>query len=539
MSLAKFPAALNHSDWTKKVGPLDKGGAVAGQLKKLAGLFDDLPVKLLDAGGLDSTDAAKERAAQLDAQFGKAAKAASDLAKTVATQAKKCADEIKKDPKAKAAATFAADAADAANALIKQIADAQNAAQAELKALASKLEAKDKKPAVKKPDSKLIARKSWVKRMVAQMKSGKVAETMFTFAQNKVKKPAFAKGKPWEHPSLLNVGPRATKSSRTDATKLMPPADKFDFFFGKVGFATDGKLKGVLVFKFESPLGAKAQIKDALMFMCGYVPRFALAKATGEVLEADDGEGQDPGMTDEELLEAEGGDEVEVDEGETEETEAVEAGGATLQDFTKRLGELKPTFQAGLAGPNADKIKQGVAKAGEMANKGQVTEALAMLKQLVALAGGGAAKASPQAGKAPEGAGGVSITKLSKARLDWATVRGDALRGIEQLSRRIEDEFRNEADQRAQVAEATKKLRGLATQLKDDLETQLDLVLNAADAAARTAQARAAKASLTEVLRMVVTDPLMKELDGNELMPDLQIVKPMQEKLREIAAALG
>jgi hypothetical protein len=550
MSLAKLPTALQVAEWTKKVGPLDKGGAIAAQLKKLAGQYDDLPVKLLDADGLDSADEVNDRAAQLEAQFAKAAKAVGDQAKTVGAQAKKLADEIKKDPKAKVAATAAADAADAANTLIKQINDAVTSAQAELKALAAKL---SKKPApgaggAKKPSSKLVARKAWVKRMVAQMKSGKVPETMFTFAQNKLRKPAYAKGKPWEHPSLLNMGPRATKSTRSDSGKLMPPADKFDFFWGKIGFGTDGKLKGALVFKFESPLAAKGPLKDALMFHCGYVPRFVLAKGNGEVVEADDGEGQDPGLTDEELLEAEGGDEVEADEAEAEAEEAPTKAGGSVQDFTKRLGDMKPAIQAAIAagGPNADKIKQAVGKAGEMAGKGLAGEALALLDQIARLVGV-PPKAPPQPGqaagtvppKAPPESGGFSVAKLSKARLDWVTVRGEALRGIEQLAKRVEDEYRNEADQQGQVIEATKKLRGLAAQLKGDLETQLDKVLNAADAAARSAELRAAKTNLTEVLRVVATDPLMKELDGNELMPGLQIVKPMQDKLREIAAALG
>lgn len=550
MSLAKLPPALQPAEWAKKVGPIDKGGAIAAQLKKLAGQYDELPVKLLEADGLDSADEVDERATQFEAQFAKAAKAVCDLARTTGAQAKKLADEIKKDPKVKVAATAAADAADAANTLIKQINEAVTSTQAELKTLAAKLSKKPAPGGAKKPSSKLVARKAWVKRMVAQMKSGKVPETLFTFAQNKLRKPAFAKGKPWEHPSLFNMGPRATKSTRSDSGKLMPPADKFDFFWGKVGFGTEGKLKGALVLRFESPLAAKGPLKDALMFQCGYVPRFVLAKGNGEVVEADDGEGEDPGLSAEELLEAEGGDEVEADEGEAEETTA-ESGGS-VQDVTKRLADMKGAVQTAIAagGPNADKIKQAVAKAGELANKGQVGDAMALLDQVARLVGvppksppqpgqGVPPKAPPEAGGKPGEAAGFSVAKLSKARLDWATVRGEALRGIEQLARRVEDEYRNEADQRAQVAEATKKLRGLATQLKADLETQLDKVLNAADTAARAAQMRAAKASLTEVLRVVATDPLMKELDGNELMPGLQIVKPMQDKLREIAAALG
>lgn len=555
MPLAKLPPALQPSEWAKKVGPLDKGGAIATQLKKLVGQFDGLPVKLLEADGVDSADEVKERANQLEAQFGKAAKAVCDLAKTVGLQAKKLADEIKKDPKAKAAATAAADAADAANTLIKQINEAITAAQAEMKALEAKLGKKPAPGGAKKPSSKLVARKAWVKRMVAQMKSGKVPETLFTFAQNKTKKPAYAKGKPWEHPCLFHMGPKATKSTRSDSGKLMPKEDKFDFFWGKIGFGTEGKLKGALVLRFESPLAAKGPLKDALMFHCGYAPRFVLAKGNGEVVEADDGEGQDPGLSEEDLLEAEGGDDVETDEGdETEAEDTAAESGASLQDFTKRLGEMRSAVQATIVagGPNADKIKQAVAKAGELANKGQVGEAMALLDQIARLTGsppkappqpgqaaGSVPKAPPQASGKPGDAAGFSVAKLSKARLEWGAVRGEALRGIEQLARRVEDEYRNETDQVAQVTEATKKLRSLAAQLKEDLETQLDKVLNAADAAARSAEMAAAKTRLTDVLRVVATDPLMKELDGNELMPDLQIVKPMQDKLREIAAALG
>lgn len=537
MPIVKISPVLNPADWTKKAGEFDKPYGIADDLKKLAKLFDALPQDLLELAGLEDLDAAEQRDQQLKSDYAKAAKAIADAARPLAVLAKKCEGELKKNAKApKAAVSAAGLLAAAVQELATDVDAAQAKAMAELKALKVKLAAEAKKEQAaadkaknakagkdeEEDDADALADSKDEKKFRDKVK----AQLVSWFKRVKAEGAPRAKftvavlGKTWG----VYLAKSAGESEKKIAMRLAGLTSGFKHCKGEMYYDPAAK-----VWVFEGPnipvgRANATSMSLALKPIMGYAPRLRLQKP-GE--RGEDSEGADP------------------DPDEAAVADAGAGGGAPkgpagvdpLKAFTARLEALKPKI---LSAPNADKIKLVVAQAADLARKGSVEKAQALLGQIEDMLTGTPPKAPPEppAGGA-QGAGGLSLVKLGKARLDWATLRGEAVRGIEQLARRVEDEYRNEADQRAQVAEATKKLRNLAAMLKEELEDRLDQVLNAADAAARTAQMRAAKVSLTEVLRVVATDPLMKELDGNELMPDLKIVKPMQDKLREIAAALG
>lgn len=531
----KMSPALQAADWAKKAGEFDKPYGIADDLKKLARLFDQLPQDALAVDGLADAKAADAAEQVLKADFGRVAKAIADLARSIATQAKKCETELKKNAQApKPAVAAAGQIAAGVQALANDIDAAQAKAMAELKAAKVRLAADAKKEQAAADKAKKEEAKSAKgdeeedSDSIAEHKDeakfrGKVKSQLISwFKKVKAEGAPRAKftvvvlGKTWG----VYLNKSAGESEKKIAKRLAGLDSGFKHCKGEMFY--DPKAK---VWVFEGPnipvgRANATSMSLSLKPIIGYAPRLRLQKP-GEVGEESEGGDADP------------------DEGETlvagaEPGRGEPKGVDPLKAFTARLDALKPRI---LAAPNADKVKQVVVQAGELARKGSVDKAQALLGQVEDMLSGMPPKAPPQ--PPTGGPAGFSADKLAKVRREWAAARGEAVRGIEQLARAIEQEYRDEVDQRAQVAEATKKLRALAAQLKDDLEKQLDLVLNAADANARSSQLRTAKARLTEVLRVVATDPLMKELDGNELMPGLRVVKPMQDKLREIAAVLS
>ncbi len=103
----------------------------------------------------------------------------------------------------------------------------------------------------------------------------------------------------------------------------------------------------------------------------------------------------------------------------------------------------------------------------------------------------------------------------------------------------IQGEFEDDPDQKSQLATARQRVEGLIAGLKDELSPALDDVLNAQDDAKRKPFIEHAKAMLAKFDQIVHNDPIMTKLDGNELMPEMQVRAPLQGKLHEIAAALG
>lgn len=142
-------------------------------------------------------------------------------------------------------------------------------------------------------------------------------------------------------------------------------------------------------------------------------------------------------------------------------------------------------------------------------------------------------------GSAKSAAGTLSLVKLGKSRIEWIGVRRAAVAGIGQLRDAIAQEFAADPEQAGALQQALGMLDTLVGQLDSRLEANLDAVLNAAAGRDQAAALAAARRMLEAAMALVDGDPLMSELDGNEILPDLAVQAPLKAKLADIAAALG
>lgn len=553
MANVKIGSVLNPIDWAKKAGPAEKQAGLTDPLKALYKQFDLMPLDLLELKPVDTVQAAKDRADDLGdgGKFGKAAKTLSELAKAVVTRAKKCEADLKKDDKApKGAAAAAGAVAQAAEALVRDVNDAWTTAQASLKSLTPKLEAEEKKEqaeidkAAKKEEAKDakkdkkeeeesdddLAEQKDEKKFRDKVKSTLVGWLKRVKADGSppAKFTVVVLGKAWG----VYLAKSAGETEKKIAVRLAGVKSGFKHCKGEMFW--DPKARAWVFEGATIPLGRAnaTAMSQALKPVIGYAPRLRLQKP-GE--RGEDMEGGEDDPDDQPLVAGAG-----------KGGAAGPAGVDPVKAFTARLGALQPRIKSALVagGAAAEQIKSAVAKAGELAGKGGADAANKLLDQVEKQLGAARPAAPPAtgagaAGAAPTAAPDPALAKLGQARSEWMAARAQAVRGIEQLAQRIEQEYRDETGQQAQVKAATARLRALAGQLRADLETQLDAALKEKDANRRAAMLRTAKVALAAVVKTVAQDPLMKELDGNELMPELQIVKPMQERLREIAAVLG
>jgi hypothetical protein len=81
-------------------------------------------------------------------------------------------------------------------------------------------------------------------------------------------------------------------------------------------------------------------------------------------------------------------------------------------------------------------------------------------------------------------------------------------------------------------------LAALADGLDGALNDELDAVLTA-DVAKRPPLTETARASLQRLTKYVTGNPIMSELDGNEVLPQMQVTGPLVARLQAIADALG
>jgi hypothetical protein len=198
------------------------------------------------------------------------------------------------------------------------------------------------------------------------------------------------------------------------------------------------------------------------------------------------------------------------------------------------LTSLAPTLQQAMAAWPAcqEELLAAAARAKELLSQ---SDATAAQEAVLHLARRAHELTGTAAGGLPDGK--LSVAALGKARLEWLTVRQQALADMHRLKDAITAEFRDDTEQAAALREALATLDGLMQRIDVQLAEQLDAVLNA-DAAARpplVAQVRTTLAGLQQLL----ADPVMEELDGNEVLPDMLVAAPIRAKLVEISAALG
>lgn len=212
--------------------------------------------------------------------------------------------------------------------------------------------------------------------------------------------------------------------------------------------------------------------------------------------------------------------------------------------FNARLKALMPALKAAIAAGTAlsEEIKREASQAGALAQQKAFPQAHRSLDQVESLLQGRSAAASAS-GKGdvtpPPPSEGISIVKLGKARLEWESVRREAIAELEELKEAILEAYQEDSEAQAAVGAALNRLNAVFTTLNDDLYRQLDDVLNASEPDERRSKVAVAKKTLQAFWAYATTDPLMATLDDNGFLEDTQIAGPILAKLDEIAAALG
>jgi ribosomal protein S20 len=194
-----------------------------------------------------------------------------------------------------------------------------------------------------------------------------------------------------------------------------------------------------------------------------------------------------------------------------------------VQEALKRLPSLKSEMLG---------MMQEAREAAKAGNDAAATEAQRRLTVLLD-------KIEAQKGEAGQGAGGVSVMKLGKARIEWRDVRGMALADVGTLKTRIRSAFRTMPEQREAVEAGLKKLDDALAELNDELGVELDKILTESDAAKRAAMAKDVAATTRKFLKMTETHPVISAIDGTVYMPGIQVVKPLTKTLNDILDALA
>ena len=279
------------------------------------------------------------------------------------------------------------------------------------------------------------------------------------------------------------------------------------------------------------PMGLAKKMQEWLKKLTKINARVRIRKTTGEVEESAEGED-----IPDELLK--------VDP--TEAADKVKAG----KEFATRLGKLMGKIKAAkeklpddLKAEMAELI-QSIGKHGQAQAYDKADEDLDALEALIEEEGESTGEApgstsSAEPGSAAPAGQGLSVRQLAVARLEWIKQRDRAVAEINHLVRTLVSTFSAEPEQKAQVKKAVEKFVDLERRLKVDLERQLEDAFGENDPAKRARLAATAKQTLRELQALMDKDAVVAELDGNELMPDMNVVAPMRDSLRAIEAALG
>jgi len=223
-------------------------------------------------------------------------------------------------------------------------------------------------------------------------------------------------------------------------------------------------------------------------------------------------------------------DEDEGDEAESTGDKAVPPGTAFLAKFNALRSKIDAAVAAGGASakPIGDlsTLAQMLGKKGDQASVDKDNEALSRIEKML----GDATAAT---------AGGLSVTKLATARLEWVNTRDAAIKEITVLSKAIVAAFAKETSQAPQVKEAITRLAELTKRLKTGLDAELDAALSENDPGKRAQLAAKAKGTLASIRKFVEEDELMSNLDNNEVVKTMAVVGPMKKSLAAISAALG
>jgi hypothetical protein len=131
----------------------------------------------------------------------------------------------------------------------------------------------------------------------------------------------------------------------------------------------------------------------------------------------------------------------------------------------------------------------------------------------------------------------LSLAQLSKARAEWNGARAHAVSELARLKKILQHDYREATGEQAALNKALLRVDSTIDAMGDELNERLDGVVNA-QAAQREDQAAAAKAALQRLIKLVSSDEILQNIDGNELAPDMVIAEPLRAKLKAIAESL-
>jgi hypothetical protein len=533
--------------FVKAAGQNDKSG-IAEQVKQLNKAHSDLDLAIFETAKLKTIQEVEAASTALETALKKAIPTACDQAKKLAALAKTKGDEFKKKPDtaksvapaaaaiAKEAAAYVAElektAAEARAALKAQLATlaAEQKKQQELAAKQAKKDAGDEKEdkdaeaeamADEKDEKKFKetlkkTMKGWLTKLQNASKSMSGHElAQLRACQGKIGLAKFrmaSLGKTFG----VAIGKANGEAERKIAMRMADLKSGFKDARGFVYWDPEAK-----VYIFEGPSVAagaanSTALKLALKGVLGYAPKVRLQKP-GE--RGEDSEGPDEA-------------DPEAAAEQAAAPQARETGVDPTKAFTARLGALMPRIQAAMraGGPDAEKLRKAVADAGDLAQKRNVAGANALLDGI---------ERQLAAGRGAEATASAQAQQIGRAREGWVRVRTQFDREVRKLAGELDEIYREEPDQRDAVRRAKDELNKAADRITGDLEGQLEQLAREQDARRRDALRATAKRTLESVQKLLAEDPLLKELDGNELNPGLVIVRPMQERLREVSAALG
>ncbi len=552
MSELSLPDVIDLQYWKKSAPALDKTTKVGASIDSVSKDFNKIDLKLLDLSGVDAGDTAKrgekiqtDVVKPLEALLSGALSKLENEIKQVTEAAKKAGKEAESAVKAVASAAkiFRRNTEatiDEAKDTIKQAAKGMTK-----KADAGKDAGDDKKAAELK--KKVLTHNSRVKKAVREVRSGKVSSYPFVFAQNKVKEP-YKKGKEWGQKSLAHVGPKAIRSFKTQIAKLIG-TEAFMFIFGEVS-CKDGKK---LVFNCETPMPTPKQLKDALLYQCGYSPTLQLRKGALVVDEAGDGEdsgepiGDIPDDDDDTATTAapaaaKGADGKAGDGKST--GDASDAATASAQkdlkaQFAKRAAAIQAAIVVG------DKKSKGiktraVALAKAIADSDKLKEAKRLMQEIEDLLDGKDVEddEEPDGDAVQPGVSADLVERIRKASQSWAASSAQAEKGIDQVMLALNKMFNGDERQGPKVKDALRTLNNLKPKLKSDLGAKLEQATKEPNESRRASLIKEAAAAAAAVEKRIADDPLMGVLDGadNDVLPGVNIIGPIKSAIGAIRA---
>jgi len=129
---------------------------------------------------------------------------------------------------------------------------------------------------------------------------------------------------------------------------------------------------------------------------------------------------------------------------------------------------------------------------------------------------------------------------LKQARAGWESARQETVKLIKELQQRIRDDFKADEGQRKELTTALTDLQKVITELEKGaltkkLSQKIDTAVAEKDAAKRANLAAEVKSAADEMVAFIRSDRILKELDGNELIPR-PVAAAMQRELGRFTA---